>query len=202
MPEPAPSNGDRSVRAPASPPPPTRRLRIVQILTVIVVVVALGAALYFRERIQELKQYGYAGVFLVGLVSNATLILPVPGLAVSSVMGGVINPWVVGVVGGVGQALGELTGYMAGYSGQSWVDENPIYIRLTRWMQRYGVLTIFVLAVIPNPIFDLGGMAAGALRLPLWQFLVSSTAGKVIKNVVFALVGYYGIGALLSQFGG
>jgi len=184
------------------PPPSTRRLRIIQVLTVVVVLVALGVAVYFRDHLQELKQYGYAAVFLVGLVSNATLVLPVPGLAVSSVMGGVFSPWIVGIVGGVGQALGELTGYMAGYSGQTWVDGNPTYDRLTQWMQRYGVLTIFVLALIPNPLFDLGGVVAGALRLPLWKFLVSCMAGKVIKNIVFALMGYYGIDALFRLLGG
>ena len=175
------------------PPPPTRRLRIVQVLTIVIVIVALGATLYFREHLQELERYGYAAVFVVGLVSNATVVLPVPGLAVSSVMGGVSNPWIVGIVGGVSQALGELTGYMAGYSGQTLVDENPTYDRLTRWMKRYGFLTIFVMATIPNPLFDLTGIAAGALRFPVWQFLVSCTAGKVIKNVAFAMMGYYGI---------
>lgn len=186
--------------APAVPPrPPAWRLRVVQILTIIVVVAALGAAVYFRDRLKELERYGYAAVFLVGLVSNATLILPVPGLAVSSVMGGVFNPWIVGLVGGVGQALGELTGYLAGYSGQALVDGNPTYARLTRWMQRYGVWTIFVLAVIPNPVFDLGGMAAGTLRFPLWKFLASCTAGKVLKNIAFALAGYYGISLLLRR---
>lgn len=178
------------------PPPPTRRLRIIQILTIVVVIVALGSAIYFRDRLQELRQYGYAAVFVVGLVSNATLILPVPGLAVSSVMGGVFDPWIVGIVGGISQALGELTGYMAGYSGQTWVDENPTYEKLTRWMQRRGALTIFVLAVIPTPLFDVGGMAAGALRLPVWKFLLSSIAGKVIKNIAFAWAGYYGIDSL------
>lgn len=196
------TTGDQDTALAIPPPPPTQRLRIVQILTVITILVALGAALYFRDRLQELEQYGYAAVFLAGLVSNATLILPLPGLAVSSVMGGVFNPWIVGVVGGVGQALGELTGYMAGYSGQTWVDENPIYNRLTQWMQRYGILTIFVLAIIPNPVFDLGGIAAGALRFPLWKFLASCTAGKILKNIVFALAGYYGIEALFKLFGG
>ena len=190
------------MRDAAPPPPPTRWLRVVQILTVVAIIAALGAAFYFRDHLRELQRYGYAAVFLVGLVSNATLILPVPGLAVSSVMGGVFNPWIVGLVGGVGQALGELTGYMAGYSGQTWVDENPAYDRLTRWMRRYGVLTIFVLALIPNPVFDLGGIAAGALRFPLWRFLASCTAGKIIKNIAFALAGYYGIEVLFKLFGG
>jgi membrane protein YqaA with SNARE-associated domain len=177
-------------------------LRLVQALTLVAILAALCTAVYFRDRLQELRQYGYVAVFVVGLVSNATLILPVPGLAVSSVMGGVFNPWIVGLVGGLGQALGELTGYMAGYSGQTLVDGNPTYDRLTRWMQRYGALTIFVLALVPNPLFDLGGMAAGTLRFPLWRFLVSCAAGKVIKNILFALAGYYGIGAVFKLLGG
>jgi len=171
-------------------------------LTVVTILAALGAALYFRDHLQELKQYGYAAVFLVGLVSNATIIFPVPGLAVSSVMGSVFNPWIVGLVGGVGQALGELTGYMAGYSGQMLVDNNPTHNRLMRWMQRHGTLTIFILAVTPNPIADVGGMAAGALRFPLWKFLASCTAGKIVKNVIFALAGYYGIEAVFKLFSG
>ena len=183
-------------------PPPTWRLRLVQGLTIVTVVVAMGLAIYFRDRVQELQHYGYTAVFLVGLVSNATIVLPVPGLAVSSVMGGVLNPWIVGIVGGIGQSLGELTGYLAGYSGQTWIDENPTYNRLTRWMRRNGMLTVFVMAVIPNPVFDVGGMAAGALRFPVSRFLVACAAGKVIKNIVFALAGYYGIETLYRLLGG
>lgn len=177
-------------------------MKAIRILTVVAILVAIGAAIYFRDRLQELERYGYVAVFLVGLVSNATLILPVPGLAISSVMGSVFNPWIVGLIGGVGQALGELTGYMAGYSGQTFVDGNPVYDRLAHWMRRYGVLAIFLLAITPNPMFDLGGIAAGTLRLPLWKFLVSCAAGKVIKNIIFALAGYYGIEALSKLFGG
>jgi len=178
--------------------PSRRRLTIVRVVTAAALVAALAAALVFRDRIQELARYGYAAVFLVGLVSNATLIFPVPGLAVSSVLGSVLNPWIVGLVGGLGQALGELTGYMAGYSGQTWVNDHPRYDRLVKWMQQYGVLTVFVLALLPNPLFDVAGMVAGVLRLGVVRFLLSCAAGKVIKNIAFAVAGYYGIGALFQ----
>lgn len=179
-------------RSPAPPP----RLRLVQALTVVVVAGSLAAAIYFRDHLQELAGYGYAAVFLVGLVSNATLILPVPGLAVSSLMGGILNPWLVGLVGGAGQALGELSGYMVGYSGQTLVNRSPSAERIEQWMGRHGFLTIFVLAALPNPLFDIAGMVAGALRFPVWKFLLSCAAGKVIKNIAFALAGYYGIETL------
>ncbi|MCS7179699.1 MAG: VTT domain-containing protein, partial [Anaerolineae bacterium] len=162
---------------------------------------ALAAAVYFRDRLQELAAYGYTAVFLVGLLSNATIILPIPGLAVSSVMGGVFNPWLVGIVAGIGQALGELSGYLLGYSGQTLVSDRPLYARIQGWMRRWGVWVIFVLAVIPNPVFDVGGMMAGALRFPVWKFLASCAAGKILKNILFALAGYYGIEAILRLLG-
>jgi len=65
-------------------------------------------------------------------------------------------------------------------------------------MERYGVGTVFVLALVPNPLFDIGGIIAGASRMPVWKFLLSCMAGKVLKNILFALLGSYGIGATLE----
>lgn len=195
-----PSRPRRSLRLEHKRPSPAH-LRAVQVLTGIVILGALAAAVYFRDRLQELAAYGYAAVFLVGLLSNATIILPIPGLAVSSVMGGVFNPWLVGIVAGIGQALGELSGYLLGYSGQTLLTDRPIYDRLYTWMRRYGVWVIFALAAIPNPVFDVGGMIAGALRFPLWKFLSSCAAGKIVKNILFALAGYYSIEAILRLLG-
>ena len=66
------------------------------------------------------------------------------------------------------------------------------------WTQRYGVVAIFLMALFPNPLFDVAGMAAGVLRFPVWKFLLSCAAGKVIKNIVFAVAGGYGIGTLFG----
>lgn len=142
-----------------------------------------------RDRLQQVAAYGYPGVFLVSLLGNATIILPAPSLAVVFAMGAVLNPLLVGLVAGAGEALGELTGFMAGYGGQVVVERYDIYHRFHRYMERYGLIAIFVLSVIPNPFFDMAGLAAGALRFPVWQFLVSCWAGKTIKTVAVAYLG-------------
>jgi len=64
------------------------------------------------------------------------------------------------------------------------------------WMQRYGVVAVFVLALLPNPVFDVAGMIAGVLRLGVWRFLISCAAGKIIKNIGFAMLGDFGIESL------
>jgi uncharacterized membrane protein YdjX (TVP38/TMEM64 family) len=196
--EPTAAQAPAPARARRSRP---KALRLIQALTVLVIVLALAAALYFREHLQQLQHLGYGAVFLVGMISSATVVIPVPGLAVSGVMGGVLNPWLVGLVGGLGQAMGELSGYMAGYSGQQLVGRSKLHDRLARWTQRYGGWAIFGLAAVPNPAFDIAGLAAGALRFPLWKFVLSCVAGEIVKNTLIAMAGYFGIDALLRWFG-
>jgi membrane protein YqaA with SNARE-associated domain len=129
---------------------------------------------------------GLVVLFFLSLISNATLILPVPGIALTALAAAAGNPLVIGIVTGLGQALGETTGYLAGYSGQELIDNSPRYMRMASWMQRYGALTIFVLALLPNPFFDVAGIVAGALRMRFWLYLGVTIAGKVIKNIALA----------------
>ena len=142
-----------------------------------------------RDRLQQVAVYGYPGVFLISLLGNATIILPAPSLAVVFAMGGVLNPLLVGIAAGAGEALGELTGFMAGYGGQVVVERYDIYHRFRGYMEKYGLIAIFVLSAVPNPFFDLAGLAAGALRFPVWQFLLVCWAGKTIKTVAVAYLG-------------
>ncbi len=73
------------------------RLKIARILALIFVV-GLTLFLYLnREKVRELEALGYPGIFLVSLLANATLILPLPGVLFTSAMGAVFNPfWVAG----------------------------------------------------------------------------------------------------------
>lgn len=159
-------------------------------LAAVVLAMVITLAIFLlRERLARFGVYGYPGIFLVSLSSSATIILPVPGLAVVFGMGAVLNPLLVGLAAGMGDALGELTGYMAGYGGRAVVEDREMYERLERWMRRNGAVTIFVLSVIPNPVFDLAGIAAGVLGFPLERFLLSCWVGKTIKTTTFAFAG-------------
>jgi membrane protein YqaA with SNARE-associated domain len=128
-------------------------------------------------------------VFVISLLSSATIVLPAPSLAVVSVMGAVLNPVGVGVAAGAGEALGELTGYAAGYSGRAVVADQARYQRMVEWTRRYGLWVILVLSIVPNPLFDLAGIAAGALRVPLRNFLLVCWFGKTVKTTLFAFAG-------------
>jgi uncharacterized membrane protein YdjX (TVP38/TMEM64 family) len=164
----------------------TNVLRVFIFLGVIVLTVLLFIN---RDKVQKLEALGYPGIFLISLLSNATLILPVPGVLFTSAMGAVFNPWWVALAAGTGATIGELSGYLAGFSGQAVVENRKWYDRVSRWMKKYGDITILVLAFVPNPLFDIAGMVAGALRMPLWRYILWSWIGKTAKMALFAFGG-------------
>jgi uncharacterized membrane protein YdjX (TVP38/TMEM64 family) len=174
---------------------PKTRLTLLRIGALILVVGLTIALFVYRDYVQKLEAFGYPGIFLVSILSNATLILPVPGVLSTTAMGAVFNPFWIAIAAGSGAALGEITGYLAGFSGQAVVENKIWYERLTRWLKRYGNITIFLLAVVPNPVFDIAGITAGMLRMPLWRYLLWSWLGKIVKMLGFA----YG-GAMILQW--
>jgi membrane protein YqaA with SNARE-associated domain len=139
----------------------------------------------------EFAKYGYLGAFLVSLISSATVILPVPGFAIVFALAGVLDPLTLGIVAGLGAGLGEITGYLAGFSGSGMVEKSKFYKGHKKEIEKGGPLLIFFLALIPNPAFDVAGIAAGSIRMPAWQFLFATCAGKIIRFVIIAETGAY-----------
>lgn len=156
-------------------------LAAIAILTIVLIV--------NREKIAELEAWGYPGIFLISILVNATILIPVPGVMFTSAMGAVFNPFWVAIAAGLGAAIGELFGYLAGYSGQAIVEKGERYERVSRWMEKNGDLSILFLSFVPNPLFDLAGIIAGALKMPLSKFFFYCMIGKILKMMTFAYAG-------------
>lgn len=148
---------------------------------------------FFDIDLAQLTTYGYAGLFAVSLISAASIVMPMPGAAAIASAGALLDPVLgipvpilVGLVAGPAEALGELTGYAAGYGGSALFRDRPIYPRVRRWMERRGILTMFLLSSFPNPLVDVAGVAAGAVQMRLGRFFVGVLAGKIFKNIYLA----------------
>ena len=167
--------------------------KLIPILTLLLVIAIMAGVFYFYKnypgRIDELRAYGYLGAFLISLILNATVVLPAGNFLILAVLGAALpSAIMVGLAGGAGAAIGELTGYMAGYSGQAMVQRQRTYAWLESWVKRWGALTIFFLSLVPF-LFDLAGIAAGVLRFPLWKFLLACWLGRTILYIIIALAG-------------
>lgn len=138
----------------------------------------------------RLSSLGYLGVFLANLIGSAALVLQFPVGVVIVAAGRTLDPFLVAVVAGIGSGLGELTAYYGGYTGNL-VFEKQIeqQQRIQTFVHRWGAISIFVLAVIPNPIYDFAGIAAGLMRLGVLKFLIATILGRSIKAYILATAG-------------
>jgi uncharacterized membrane protein YdjX (TVP38/TMEM64 family) len=156
-------------------------------------IAVVGISLYIyniKDLVVGLGALGYPGIFLISLLAYATVLLPAPGVAFVFTMGAIFDPFWIAIAAGAGAALGEFSGYLAGYGSQLVVERVAFYNRLTKWMQANGPITILVLAAIPNPFFDLAGIAAGALKMHPIKFLFWVWIGVTIKMFFFSYAGY------------
>ena len=169
-----------------------RALALLGVIGITVYIYSLG------NRAEEFKQYGYAGVFIVALLANATVLLPAPGVLIVYSMGSLFNPLGIGLAAGTGGAIGELSGYLAGFSGQAVIERTDVYNRIKPWVEKYGGWAILVLSAIPNPVFDAAGIAAGIVKMPMRTFLISVWIGQIIKMTLFAFAGKYSVAVVES----
>lgn len=147
-----------------------------------------------RESIGALGSFGYLGLFLANALANATIILATPVALTAFVGGGILNPFLVGIVSGLGAAVGELVGYLLGASGKDILnrlgDQQKQWLEKTElWLKKGGMAAIFLVSLIPNPFFDLVGIAVGILDYPLGKFFLATAAGRILRNLLLALSG-------------
>lgn len=178
-----------------------RRTTILRILALVIVVALIVPLFVFRHQLIGLQRYGYIGIFLISVAASATILIPIPSAGLTLAMGAVFNPFGIALASGLGAGIGEMSGYLAGYSGGAVIENIAYYNKTKDWLEKHknlAELAILVLAFIPNPFFDMAGMAAGALRMPIWRFLIPCIIGKILKMLMFSYAGAYSAGWLLQ----
>ena len=165
-------------------------------ISAFILIFALSIGLFFLARsyldLASLLRYGYLGIFLISL-SCVSIIFPLPWEAVIIAAGTTLNPLWVGIIASIGATIGELSSYAAGYWGRKIIlgeEHSKRYKGAEAWLNRYGSFAVFLFALLPILIFDLLGLAAGSFRFPLWKFILACWAGRVIRCLIEAYLGW------------
>jgi membrane protein YqaA with SNARE-associated domain len=169
---------------------------------VVIGTVTAGIVMWATGRFTS-SAVGYPTIWLFSFIGSASVIIPLPapaGVCVGATPAFGLNPWVIGVVSGTAEVLGELTGYMAGSTGRSIVEKHKWYATVRRWVERRGVFVLFFMSVVPNPLFDIVGIAAGSIGYPLRRFVAVVFVAKSIKSTGIAFACYHGIGLVQRVF--
>ena len=162
-------------------------------LLISIVFVATGLVLWTTGTF-NIETAGYTSIWFLAFIGAALVFLPVSALAAVCVAATVdLNPFLIAVVAASAEAIGELTGYLAGMGGKAVFERNRFYLRFKNLFLRYAALTLFFGSIIPNPLFDIMGVAAGSILYPVRRFLLLVFIGKTIKFTWVALGCYYGM---------
>jgi membrane protein YqaA with SNARE-associated domain len=175
---------------------PARRLAA-PLATLIILGVGGSAVAWLDVDWQAVASLGYGGVFLACFASALTIVVPAPGIVAVFLAGRALDPVLVGLSAGIGSAIGESSGYILGRSGRAALGngsaDSPLAARIEGLVRRYGVPTILVLAIVPNPFFDMAGIAAGATRMSPAAFFAATAIGKFVRMTAVALAGQYAL---------
>jgi membrane protein DedA with SNARE-associated domain len=142
---------------------------------------------------------GLAGVFVLMTAESACI--PIPSEAIMLFAGFNVsegNMTLFGVVaaGVLGNLVGSLIAYTAGYYGRLELLERNRLIHINRrhlewadrWFERHGAATVFFTRMMPI-VRTFISLPAGVARMPLARFVVFTVAGSIPWVLMLAIVG-------------
>lgn len=159
--------------------------KILEIIFLIAIVGLSVAIFLLKDKIGEVNNVGYLGLFFLCFLANSTVLLPAPSLMIAASCALIMNPWLVALFASLGSALGEVVGYAFGSVSK---DLSPKFQKLIDKLTtkiHNQTLLVFVLAVLPLPLFDVVGIYSGGTKMNLIKFYIACFAGKLIKMLVY-----------------
>ncbi|MCJ7769837.1 MAG: hypothetical protein MUO92_05155 [Dehalococcoidales bacterium] len=127
----------------------------VGILTVGLTISLAVLVVVYWQSFQDMAGYSYLGMFFISIIGGATVIIPVPSLALQFTMGAVLHPAIIGAVAGLGTGIGGTLIYLFGRSGRRLFSNTEFFsqksdnfiarwtTRITGWAQNRGSLAVF-----------------------------------------------------------
>jgi len=173
------------------------------------------------EHVSRLQPHSYFGLFLISLLAGAPIPIMTPGILITFVLGSILNPVLVGVVAGLGNALGNIFAYLTGRGGIRFFSTIGIFSqadetdssrigqfikklkgsRLMGFASSKGVAAVFLLSIFPNPLLTPMVLSLGAARFNFMKFFIACWAGQTIQAIILAYIGHLGLRSLLRYIG-
>lgn len=160
--------------------------------------------IFFKNEIKELAALGYIGLFLSCLISNLSILLPSSSTIIVVVAASTLNPWLCVLIGGLGTAFGEQASYLCGFVGSAGFQQEKSagHKKVINWFSKRPMLTVFMFALVPLPVFDIVGIVAGTNRMKWWKYALAAALGKILKFTIVVLGIYYVFPFLIEKIPG
>lgn len=162
----------------------------------------LAAQKFWDWMEQFALQYGYFGVFVISFIGSLSIVFPIPYTILIYFLGAVLDPIFLAISGGLGSALGEMSGYILGYYGRAIISEErqKKMDYMLRIFNRYGAVAIFLFALTPLPD-DLLFIPLGIMRFSFIRAFIPSFIGKSLMCLILAYGGHFSIKFIQEMLG-
>jgi membrane protein YqaA with SNARE-associated domain len=141
-----------------------------------------------------LTHLGTLGLFAVAVIDSSVIPLPLPGstdLLLLWLVSHHGNPWLLATSAVAGSILGGYTCWSTGKKGgeaalQRYVNARLLK-RISRWVEKHAILSVFLPAVLPPPIpLSPFLLASGALGVSGKRFVIIFGAARSVRYAVVA----------------
>ena len=143
---------------------------------------------------QFILSYGpWAPLVSIVLMMIQSLVPFVPGLVIT-----ITNAWIFGWQYGalyswIGALLGAILDFgVARWYGRLVVEQfvNIKYLSMTdTFLQRYGLLAIFITRLTPILPFKVVSYGAGLTTMPFWEFMIATAIGQAPATILYSILG-------------
>lgn len=160
--------------------------RYVLEILIFVLIILLSIIIFFnREKIENVSNISYLGLMGLCFLANATVLLPAPSLVIASSCALILNPWLVAIFAAIGSTLGEFVGYAFGSVSKEISPKLQVLLDKVLSKIENQTLLVFILALVPLPLFDVVGIYSGGTKMNPAKFFVACYVGKLIKLIIY-----------------
>jgi len=163
----------------------------------------------------------YLGLFFTAILAGSPIPIPTPCMALTLALGSKFEPVVIGLIAGLGAAIGSMMVYFSARTGRHFLPSlnisdpaNKVYTsRVGKFLQRIkipsilkfvnkrGIVGVFLFSIFPNPLLMPILFTLGINRVGAWKVAIACLLGHSVLFLALAFLGHYGLGSLLRYFG-
>lgn len=163
-----------------------KKLRKILELLIFVFIISISVFIFInKNKIENVSNISYLGLTGMCFLANATVLLPAPSLMIAASCALVLNPWLVAIFAALGSSLGEYVGYVFGAISKELSPKVKKLLDKLFYKIKNQTLLVFVLALLPLPLFDVIGIYSGGTKMNLIKFFVACYLGKFIKLIIY-----------------
>jgi membrane protein DedA with SNARE-associated domain len=175
-------------------------------------------AIIFRQELSDvalIAQYGILGLLVIAFIFSSALSampVPVPYWILTFTLPGMLQerygiwaPVWVGLAAAGGATLSQAVTFAIGLGGKGLSQRlsnrfSPeFYNKAVGWIHKYGDWTVFFMSVVGNPLHLPMTLAIASLRYSVFKFIAIGFLGQLIKAMVLAFAGYFGLNLIFNS---